>query len=77
MISREQITSFTGHLVVLLVLMFIVLDIAEGRRFAGAWEREQRFAEQQRAIYDFAMDPANGLKPRVTRRECTYRTEGK
>jgi hypothetical protein len=40
MISRQHIISFTSNLVVLLILMFIVLDLAEGRRFIKAFEKE-------------------------------------
>ena len=46
MINREHLVSFTVNLVVLLVLMFVLLDLAEGRRFICAFEKEQEFVGQ-------------------------------
>jgi|LauGreDrversion4_2_1035121.scaffolds.fasta_scaffold102878_6 hypothetical protein len=43
MINQKHLISFTVNLIVLLVLMFVLLDIAEGRRFICAFEQEQEF----------------------------------
>jgi hypothetical protein len=46
MISREVVVGFTVNMIVLLVVMFVVLDLAEARRFLNAIEGERAFAGQ-------------------------------
>ena len=43
MISREVIVGFTVNMVIVLVVMFVVLDLAEARQFLCAFKEEKAF----------------------------------
>ena len=51
MINTGRVLVFAVNLIMLLLFMYIVLDLAEGRRFIKKHQEEQKYANEQRAIH--------------------------